>query len=1157
MSVLNENQLLGASAAGGDYEIEQSLRFNDDDGSYLSRTPSVAGNRKTWTYSIWVKRSNLGIYGKLFHEYSGQTARSELAFDTSDFLRFNFGGDVETALKPTQVFRDTSAWYHIIWSVDTTQSTASDRVNAYINGVKITDFSEENYPALNAESGINLASQHEISGKDGASQFIDGYLAEINFIDGQALTPDSFGETGDYGEWKPTKYAGTYGTNGFYLPFKQDYTVEGFSTVTYEGNGATQYIGGTGFQPDFLWIKRRDATASHCLFDAIRGVSDGLHSDTAAVEFTDTGVQKEFNTDGFTVGNHQYSNYNGGTYVAWNWDMGGTTASNTSGSITSSVRANTTYGQSIVSYTGNGTGGSTIGHGLASAPTLIIVKKRSQADDWKIYSETLGNTKALAFTTATPVTTSAYWNNTSPTSSVFSVGHGGHTNASGQTNIAYCFHDVTGYSKFGSYSGTGSSNAITTGFAPAFVMVKRTNSTGNWVMWDNARVPSGVIVGDYLQANLSDAENDPTGSNAVTFTTTGFTLTGNGIYSNSSSDTFIYMCFADTREYAYWLDQSGNNNDWTSEGGLTESDVMVDSPTNNFATLNPLTRMGGTGNYTSVFSEGNLRMTQTVAGWGIFASTHSMPTGKYYWEMYMATTTGGTEDINIGLCVSDLNRAAADGLNTTDAYGWYASTTGVGHKYDSTGTSGLVDMGATYSYTWGDVCQLAYDADSGKMFVGLNGTWLGSGNPATGANPFITVSATNKGNLIPAFSQYPAHARTIANFGQDSSFAGLKTPQGNQDANGIGDFYYAPPAGFLALCTQNLPDATVIPSEHFSTVLYGGSATTPLVVTGAGFAPDMVWLKARDVAWSHGVFSRLNGIGAGSGYKYLHTNTTGVEADTWGAITLDSDGWSGVSSGYDGTFAHDFGRVAKNFVSWNWKAGGAGVSNTDGTITSSVSANAAAGFSIVSYTGNGTAGATVGHGLSKIPDMIITKARSNTGYWVTWHKDLTGAFASNGAYSYLNTTGVPNTTTVFYDGTGITSSVFKWRGGNENVNQSSRTYLSYCFHSVDGHSKVGSYTGNGLVDGTFVHCGFRPKFVLIKDTTNVNEWRIYDVERADNTMYDILVPNSSNAEGVSGHGIDVLSNGFKVRGTAVINASSANHIFLAFAEMPFKHTNAR
>ena len=200
--------------------LSSHLRFNDDDGSYLSRTPSVAGNRKTWTYSIWVKRSNLGIYGKLFHEYSGQTARSELAFDTSDFLRFNFGGAVETALKPTQVFRDTSAWYHIIWSVDTTQSTASDRVNAYINGVKITDFSEENYPALNAESGINLASQHEISGKDGASQFIDGYLAEINFIDGQALTPDSFGETGDYGEWKAKSYAGGYGTNGFNLKFE-------------------------------------------------------------------------------------------------------------------------------------------------------------------------------------------------------------------------------------------------------------------------------------------------------------------------------------------------------------------------------------------------------------------------------------------------------------------------------------------------------------------------------------------------------------------------------------------------------------------------------------------------------------------------------------------------------------------------------------------------------------------------------------------------------------------------------------------------------------------------------------------------------------------------------------------------------------------------
>jgi len=241
-------------------------------------------------------------------------------------------------------------------------------------------------------------------------------------------------------------------------------------------------------------------------------------------------------------------------------------------------------------------------------------------------------------------------------------------------------------------------------------------------------------------------------------------------------------------------------------------------------------------------------------------------------------------------------------------------------------------------------------------------------------------------------------------------------------------------------------------------------------------------------------------------------------------------------------------------VAWNWKAGGSASSNTNGTITSSVSANPSAGFSIVSYAGSGSAG-TVGHGLSQIPDMIITKDRDGAFQWITWHKDLTNAFASDGAYVYLNTTNAQGTVSVWYDGTGISSSVYAWRSGNENVNQSGDNYISYCFHSVDGYSKVGSFLANGAADNAFIHLGFRAAMVIFKRSDSTGNWTIWDNERnTSNAVDKYLFANSSNAEGTDAQ-MDILSNGIKIRTSGY--ASGGTYIFIAFAETPFKFSNAR
>ena len=240
---------------------------------------------------------------------------------------------------------------------------------------------------------INNAIAHNVGNRGNnplESTNWDGYLAEVHFIDGTALTPSSFGETGDYGEWKPKEVSGlTYGTNGFYLPFKQDYTVEGFSATTYGGTGVTQHIGGVGFQPDLVWIKRRNSTDHHKLADSVRGVQKDLHSNLSDGEYTNTDTLSAFNTDGFSVGNNSATGASGGSYVAWCWDMGGTTVTNTTGSISAQVRANSTYGQSIITYTASYSGQPSIGHGLSSAPEMIIFKSRSQSMDWHVYHKDL------------------------------------------------------------------------------------------------------------------------------------------------------------------------------------------------------------------------------------------------------------------------------------------------------------------------------------------------------------------------------------------------------------------------------------------------------------------------------------------------------------------------------------------------------------------------------------------------------------------------------------------------------------------------------------------------------------------------------------------------------------------------------------------------
>ena len=326
-----------------------------------------------------------------------------------------------------------------------------------------------------------------------------------------------------------------------------------FQATIYTGNGdsaddtnAITNDGNSDLKPDFLWIKRRDYDNGHQLADSTRGVTKFLGSETTAAEYTQAGRLASFNTDGFTVQSSSGAfNAENEPFVAWQWKAnGGTTASNSDGSITSTVQANQDAGFSIITYTGNATN-STVGHGLGVAPQVIFNKKRGATGSWSVWhKEACAGTQLLELNTnGATVTVAAIWNSTVPTSSVFSIGTDGQTNSNNTTYITYAFAEKQGYSKFGKYVGNGSSDGsfAYTGFKPEFVLVKKVTGTGDWIITDNAR---GINAANpRLYADLADAEGSA--ADYIDHLSNGFKIRTSAGSMNTSGGTYIYMAFAE------------------------------------------------------------------------------------------------------------------------------------------------------------------------------------------------------------------------------------------------------------------------------------------------------------------------------------------------------------------------------------------------------------------------------------------------------------------------------------------------------------------------------------------------------------------------------------------------------------------------------------
>jgi len=319
-----------------------------------------------------------------------------------------------------------------------------------------------------------------------------------------------------------------------------------FNTKLYTGTGSSNAITGVGFQPDWTWIKNRDGTDDHKAFDAVRGVTKVLKPNTSGAETTDSNTLSAFGTDGFTVGSDGGVNGNGDDFVSWNWKAGtGQGSSNTDGSInTTYTSVNTTAGFSISQYTGTGSN-ATIGHGLGVVPKMIIVKRLSNSENWTVYNNSIGNTKYLNLDDDAAATTYNMWQNTTPTSSVFSITTHNRLNANGDDYIAYCFAEKTGYSKFGSYTGNGTTdNAfIYTGFKPTFFMTKRYSDTARWVIWDAVRDTLNPL-GRLMYANENSAEGGYT--EYLDFTSNGIKIRDGNSKWGADGSNYIYMAFGQT-----------------------------------------------------------------------------------------------------------------------------------------------------------------------------------------------------------------------------------------------------------------------------------------------------------------------------------------------------------------------------------------------------------------------------------------------------------------------------------------------------------------------------------------------------------------------------------------------------------------------------------
>ena len=615
--------------------------------------------------------------------------------------------------------------------------------------------------------------------------------------------------------------------------------------------------------------------------------------------------------------------------------------------------------------------------------------------------------------------------------------------------------------------------------------------------------------GDYQYFDGYLAEVNFIDGQALTSSSFGVT-DNNGIwqpkaYTGTYGTNGFYLKFSDNSAAtaaAIGKDSSGNGNNWTPNNisvtaGVTY-DSMLDTPTVNYATWNPINHDAGTGTpvVARSLTDGNLGLAYDATNWSGYRSTFGMRSGKWYMEV---NCSAGGGSFNTTLQLIDASQA--------------------------TGTAAIVGIQPTAG---SNILAIALDVDNLTYSTYRNNTLISSGT------------------IVPS-SDYPEYMFRLTNGNGVNTFANF----------GQRPFTYTPPAGYNAVSSSNLPTPTINNgASHMAASTYTGTGATQSIVnsgnnlSGTSFKPDLVWIKGRNVISNNVLIDSVRGapVLLSSDQSVAESSATSF----FSSINLNGFTVTGVSAATN--------QSGETLIGWQWQAGqGTTTVNTSGTITSNVSVNQSAGFSIVTYTGNGVNGASYGHGLGVTPKFIISKSRNNAnadaGYWDVYHSSL----ASQNTL-FLHTTGATTSAPTVWISAPTSTIVNIGNGSGVNAG-SSATYVAYCWSEVAGYSKFGSYTGNGAADGPFVYCGFRPRFILIKNINDgTRNWWIMDTSRDTyNLAINELRADSSAVELTTAYShMDILSNGFKIRAaSAETNGSGNIMIFAAFAENPFKISRAR
>ena len=1138
--VVFNNILAGASGAGvaDSYQISKSLRFNSGDSSYLHAT--FSGPTSTYTFSCWVKLGALNSF-----EYIFTSGGSGLAFNGSSFYYYD-GSSVQTT---TAKFRDPSAWYHLVLSVNSLSFTL------YVNGVNVK---------TGTASALSTSSNGSFIGKfTGNLYYFNGYLADVQLVDGQALAPTDFGELDSKNVWQAKEFTGSY---------------------TAAASGTTTSLSQVGWQ-----------TSDQA------NIWDGSTS-TRAVGYNDNRVGTiSFNPPLTNVTKVEVYTQN------YNHFLNGAS----------------------VSASGSGNPGWYTLYNSSSSITLYSVGNAYSSNTQTVdfYAIRINDTIVNAQTWTPPAGVglqgtgaNSFYLKFADNSSNAALG----TDSSGNSNT----WTVNNLSVAGpSVTTTGNINLGSSNRSFYFkgsVGDQLTVASGNFV-WDSSdgntwtyRGQSGTTV------TLTSAYVEISGTTSVSFP-------------NSSSDTVVYWSLPLGTGLPNSSGTTGTFN--IDSYGEDAIDSLIDTPTNytaasgnnggNYATFNHLDKHSSL-----TISDGNLKVQASTTQWEMARSTFFLNSGKHYWEF---TWTGGVTESSgyqMGLKTNESTLSAA--AQQTGSYAFQYTSI-----YQTAGSNNTVTI-SPGSTTSGDTVMFAYDADAGKMWIGVNGSWNGSGNPATGANPDWTSLPTT--GLSPFAGCYGSSNTIILNAGQRS-------------------FSYTPPTGYKSLCTTNLPHPTIADgSTAFDAVTYSGDGTNGRAITGINHSPDLVWIKARNQADGHNLFDIVRGT-----TKVIKSNNTNAELTESNSLTaFNSDGFT-VGSNASNAQVNASGFT---YVAWAWDAGAnssktytvkvvsdggnkfrfddfgtsavtldleegstyvfdqsdssnathplrfataadagggteyttgvtttgtpgqtgakttitvasgaptlyyycsshtgmggqantnstAGASNFAGSIQSSVRANPSAGFSIVEYSATGSTG-SIGHQLNAVPDFILAKSRTSTGSWMTYHSAYPGG---THGFNFQASTGV-YTDSGFWNGASPDSNVITLG----SYTSTAHDWIAYCWSAVEGYSSFGKYTGNGsATDGPFVYTGMLVSWVLIKRSDGGSEnWILWDTARNEsNVMGKQLYPNTSSAEADAGtdsaYGIlDCVSNGFKIRGShSSFNVSGGEFIYLAFASQPFKTARAR